>query len=722
MSNIQPYIILNGTDSRTITGLLISALPPISKPLQRTLVDVVDGRDGDINTPLGFSAYDKVITIGLTYGYDIDDIIEYFNSAGVVTFSNEPDKYYRYAIYEQIDFERLIRFKTAEVTLHCQPFKFSTTETPELFNVTSGSPITVTNDGNTQSRPNLTIIGDGEVDVSLNGSQILSMDLADNQAVIIDSEDMNAYAAQSAIKEVIAEINPVQDLHGQANPYPAGGGNNKLASFVDGTYTNSGVQAIVNNGLITVTGQKTVTTGINLEIPIISNFTLHKNDYLHIRNNNANASIALSFVGASWAPTFAAQNRIIQYTGDDTTVTSITLYLASTVSETLNFTLKPSLEVSSATTDWTPYENICEISGFTECNVTLCGKNLAKEVTVRKPTTVYSGSWLLSVKFPFDIPKNTTINLSFIATNTSKLMTNTNVVTYLNIDATGERQNFTVATKVDIVAGTAYQLIMSRVNNNITTDFDDVQVVFGSQSSDYEAFAGNTYNTPFVDDQGDPIAVFGATLDVVRGKLKINKAIVDLGNLNWNYFARNTRFVVILNNGKFTNSGSGLNTALCEIYPVVTVVYGVMPDKSISVGSNFISGSTCALVIHDETYTNANELKTALRGQHIVYELATPIEIQLTPQIVNNLLGLNQMYCDTNGDIEVTVSSNGVIQTLSGEIVSFTVAVEDMQKGILLNRLVTGDYDKIRLNKGNNTLVLSGGAQQLVIDKYSRWI
>ena len=67
----------------------------------------------------------------------IDEIIEYFNSSGVVTFSNEPDKYYKYSIYEQIDFERLIRFKTAEVTLHVQPFKYSLLEQPQTFSISS---------------------------------------------------------------------------------------------------------------------------------------------------------------------------------------------------------------------------------------------------------------------------------------------------------------------------------------------------------------------------------------------------------------------------------------------------------------------------------------------------------------------------------------------------------------------------------------------------------
>ena len=119
-----PYILINGVDSRTITGLLITELPPISKPLQRTLVETVDGRDGDIVTPLGFSAYDKPCKIALTRGYDINNVIKFFNSEGAVTFSNEADKHYKFAIYDQIDFERLIRFKTATVNFHVQPFKY----------------------------------------------------------------------------------------------------------------------------------------------------------------------------------------------------------------------------------------------------------------------------------------------------------------------------------------------------------------------------------------------------------------------------------------------------------------------------------------------------------------------------------------------------------------------------------------------------------------------
>ncbi len=199
--NIQPYIILNGIDSRTITGLLISSLAPISKPQVRTQVETIDGRSGDIVTPLGYSAYDKPIKIGLTYNYNIDDIIEYFNSSGLVTFSNEPDKVYQYAIYEQIDFEKLIRFKTAEVVLHVQPFKFSVSEQPRTF-VISQSPatVTITNLGNIYARPIMSITATGEVTFALNGSELLIIDFGETaQTIIINCEELNAYNAQNVL-------------------------------------------------------------------------------------------------------------------------------------------------------------------------------------------------------------------------------------------------------------------------------------------------------------------------------------------------------------------------------------------------------------------------------------------------------------------------------------------------------------------------------------------
>ena len=129
---MKNYVIINGVNSNTITGLMINELPPISKPSMRVETEEIDGRDGDISTNLGYSAYDKTITIGLFgTGYDIDNVIAFFNGEGNIVFSNESDKFYYFKIINKIDYERLQKFKTATVTFHCQPFKYPLTETPE---------------------------------------------------------------------------------------------------------------------------------------------------------------------------------------------------------------------------------------------------------------------------------------------------------------------------------------------------------------------------------------------------------------------------------------------------------------------------------------------------------------------------------------------------------------------------------------------------------------
>ena len=187
---MRNYIILNGVNSNTITGLLISTLPPITKPKIRTQTEEIDGRDGDIVTKLGYSAYDKEIEIGLYGNYDTDEVIEYFNSEGTIVFSNETDKYYNYKILEQIDFNKLIRFKTAKVKLHVQPFKYPLQEQP----ITISGETTVTNEGNIYARPTLNISGSGNVEVILNGQEIFSIDLGEDATnITIDTTKMEAY-------------------------------------------------------------------------------------------------------------------------------------------------------------------------------------------------------------------------------------------------------------------------------------------------------------------------------------------------------------------------------------------------------------------------------------------------------------------------------------------------------------------------------------------------
>lgn len=201
---MRNYIILNGKNSVNIQGLLIQKLPPISKPKIRTQIEEIDGRDGDIITPLGYSAYDKKLSIGLYGDFDIDEIIEFFNTSGIVIFSNEPDKFYYYEIVSQIDFERLIRFRTAEVTMHIQPFKYSATDNDKVFNITNETSIQIRNAGNIYSKPTITIYGSGNVGIYLNEVQLFQIQLGDLGSITIDTTKMEAYNGSDLLNRLVA--------------------------------------------------------------------------------------------------------------------------------------------------------------------------------------------------------------------------------------------------------------------------------------------------------------------------------------------------------------------------------------------------------------------------------------------------------------------------------------------------------------------------------------
>ena len=200
---MRNYIELNGVSSQTIAGLLIQELPPITKPKMRANIEEIDGKSGDIITELGYSAYDKAVQIGLYGDFDINQVISYFNSSGQVVFSNEPDKYYNYTILAQIDFNRLIRFRTATVKFHVQPFKFSQEDNSMTFTITNQTSIQIRNAGNIYSKPVLTITGTGNIGLYLNGVQIFVIALGSLNQIIIDTNNMNAYLGETLLNRIV---------------------------------------------------------------------------------------------------------------------------------------------------------------------------------------------------------------------------------------------------------------------------------------------------------------------------------------------------------------------------------------------------------------------------------------------------------------------------------------------------------------------------------------
>lgn len=183
-----------GINSDTITGLIISELPPISKPKMKTTITKIDGRDGDIIEELGYESYTKSIKVGLSKNYNIDEVIKYFTGSGDLIMSNEPDKAYKCQIIEKIDYNKLLRFKTATVKFYTQPFKYKKDEPKVILNIDGETSMTVDNIGLEKSKPIIKLTGSGTVAIQLNGATVFNYIFPENETeVIVDSIQEEAY-------------------------------------------------------------------------------------------------------------------------------------------------------------------------------------------------------------------------------------------------------------------------------------------------------------------------------------------------------------------------------------------------------------------------------------------------------------------------------------------------------------------------------------------------
>lgn len=194
----RPWVLINGKPSYGVNGLIVTSLPPITKPKMRCSSEEIDGRDGDIITTLGYQAYDKTLSIGLHGDFDIDKVIEFFATSGNITFSNEPDKVYRFQQLESIDFERLVRYRTANIRLHVQPFKTGRLQRPKVFTSADAQAV-VTNAGNVTAAPKFTIKASGNVGFYLDGSQVLQVTNTGDYTLVIDVEALEASTPEGVL-------------------------------------------------------------------------------------------------------------------------------------------------------------------------------------------------------------------------------------------------------------------------------------------------------------------------------------------------------------------------------------------------------------------------------------------------------------------------------------------------------------------------------------------
>jgi phage-related protein len=163
--------------------IYVEHLPPIIKPPERYDIIRVDGNSVIGINDKGYDIYEKTVPIGLKEA-DIEQVMNWLRGKGKLIFSNELDKYYDVYIPAQIDYEKTLRFRKANITFLTQPYKHATGEEE----TTSRYLI---NQGNTVCLPLMTIYGSGTVEVRVNGIKVCTVTIS--EYITLDGEEQEAY-------------------------------------------------------------------------------------------------------------------------------------------------------------------------------------------------------------------------------------------------------------------------------------------------------------------------------------------------------------------------------------------------------------------------------------------------------------------------------------------------------------------------------------------------
>ena len=301
----------------------------------------------------------------------------------------------------------------------------------------------------------------------------------------------------------------------------------------------------------------------------------------------------------------------------------------------------------------------------------VCGKNLLDPST---KTEFNANTWRWHYSDGYVLKKNVAYNFSW----GNKGNNSFNIYLYIADFDTGANYN----TGNNSISYTPTEDIKVKFqayySGGIPTDAV-FQLELGSTATDYEPYQGNTYTTTL------GRTVYGGTLDVVSGELVVDRVAVDMGTLDWivnssaNHIFQATPSPVMKTEPSYADRRTGF---VCSCYPADTqiIISESMNNETMLRNAGFI-------FVRDNNYSSATDFKSAVSGQTLVYELATPQTYQLDPQTIDLLLGQNNLWTDC-GSVEVTykadvglyidkkLSSNGTRSLSMGLTKSATVEAE----------------------------------------------
>ena len=506
------------------------------------------------------------------------------------------------------------------------------------------------------------------------------------------------------VESLIAEINPVQDLHGQSNPYPAGGNKNLFGlKDVSGIASGTNKTLTVSNELIrlqatgNVSASSLITSAAMGTAALVSSLSAGTYTF-----SVANLASSFGSLSTSNIRLELADGQVIA-SGNSFTLSAETGISAISCSTTLSYTsgsyvqFNVQVESGSTATAWSPYENICPISGFTGVKVARTGKNLlVKPFSYRPVPSTLADCFFMKAgtyTFSFDTIGTATswrFGLSMFDTEGNALSgssykpnANMNFISsvmmwYYGADVQYKTMVLTLVTDCYI------RVWFGSGNTSDGMEATNAQLEVGSEATSYEPYDGDTYSISWQTEAG---TVYGGELDAVNGKLTVDKAYALLDNPDgWSGSASSTvKFVYstgFSDRKKYSDSYTGL---MCSYLPVKSATQQKTARWAGATSNVFglATGDIPDLTL-EQVKADAQAGKIA-----ICYELAEPLEFDLDPVTIATLLGYNAIFADT-GDVAVDYRADTKlwIDGHSGSSITVDSALSSTSENPVQNKVI----------------------------------
>ena len=213
-----------------------------------------------------------------------------------------------------------------------------------------------------------------------------------------------------------------------------------------------------------------------------------------------------------------------------------------------------------------------------------------------------------------------------------RLLTQTGSTTIVTTTTTGSSSPSLVKGTFTLSEDTICRLVVRGSAGGYNAAVTKVQIESGSSETTFEPYTTTCY---------------GGTLNLETGVLTVDKKGVKISDLsisrsnnggNWPHYL----FYANLSDRKRASTG------ICDVYKFITSIEAQVLDDC------FILPSwNTYMYIRDDSIDNVADFMTNRGDYHIVYELETPTTIQLTPNEVQLIKGVNNLWTDGD-EIELT--------------------------------------------------------------------